>query len=313
MTLKDAMEYFLIEQEIKGNTKKTIEGYRCFLTSFINYLQTESNISDVNDLTIMHINKYQLYISRKKTERNKNKELSRRSVQTYIRHLKVFMGFLEAQEIIQTDIQRKIQLPKAEKPVIEILTDDEIMALLSCFGKSELSRRNVAMICLMLDCGLRLEEVTHIKASDVNMDKGYICIMGKGRKGRIVPIGAKVRRAMMNYVYKRRMADNPDDNEYYFLTKERKPITCDTIRNLMHRLKKKTSITRLHAHLLRHTFATNYLIHGLGDVYELSMLLGHADIKITERYLHIASYYTIIQKQRKKTYLDTVRDKNFNS
>jgi site-specific recombinase XerD len=73
----------------------------------------------------------------------------------------------------------------------------------------------------------------------------------------------------------------------------------------MARLKKKTGITRLHAHLFRHTFTTNFLVHNLGDVYELSRILGHGEMRTTELYLQLASYYTIIEKRRKLSYLDT--------
>jgi len=73
----------------------------------------------------------------------------------------------------------------------------------------------------------------------------------------------------------------------------------------MSRLKKKTSIVRLHAHLFRHTFATNFIVHGLGDVYELSRLLWHSEIRMTEKYLQLASYYTVMEKRRKVSYLDS--------
>lgn len=156
----------------------------------------------------------------------------------------------------------------------------------------------------MIDCGLRLSETVGIKTDDINFEKGYIKVLGKGRKERIVPVGLKVRRQLLAYTYKRRAADAPEDDKYFFLSKNRKPITGGCIASLMCRLKKKTGITRLHAHLLRHTFATNFLVHRLGDVYELSRILGHSEIRTTEMYLQLASYYTIIEKSRRQTYLD---------
>jgi integrase/recombinase XerC/integrase/recombinase XerD len=73
---------------------------------------------------------------------------------------------------------------------------------------------------------------------------------------------------------------------------------------MMRRLKERTGIRRIRAHLFRHTFATNFLVHGLGDVYELSRILGHGEIKTTEKYLQLASYYTIMQNRKKLSYLD---------
>ena len=114
----------------------------------------------------------------------------------------------------------------------------------------------------------------------------------------------KVRQAMLAYVHKRRIADFPESDTYFFLSKGRRPVTNACIGSLMLRLKKRTGIARLHAHLFRHTFATNFLVHGLGDVYELSRILGHSEIRVTESYLQLASYYTIIEKRRKLSYMD---------
>ena len=127
----------------------------------------------------------------------------------------------------------------------------------------------------------------------------HICV-----KGRIVPIGERVTNDLRDYQRAR-----GDAHEKFFLTKNFAPITNGCVHSLMRRLKKRTGITRIHAHLFRHTFATNFLVHGLGDVYELSRLLGHGEIKTTEKYLQLASYYTIMQKRKKLSYLD-FKEKN---
>jgi len=303
MTLKHAFESFILDQRLKGNTDKTIKGYIGFLSRFMNWLNVK-NILQIQDITLLHVQEYQLFIDTKQAERSGKGKLSKRSVQTYMRHIKAFMTFCFDEGFIPEPIHHKMKLPKAERPAIEILTDDEVDTILSTFTKSEMGLRNKALIYLMLDCGLRLSEVVFIKTSDINFEKGYVMVMGKGRKGRIVPVGLKVRRAMLAYIHKRRMAESPDDDQYFFLAKSKKPLTTDCIAALMSWLKKKTGIVRLHAHLFRHTFATNFLVYGLGDVYELSRLLGHSEIRITEQYLQLASYYTIMEKRRRLSYLD---------
>lgn len=172
------------------------------------------------------------------------------------------------------------------------------------FSKSEIGLRNRVLICLLLDCGLRLSEAVGLKSENINFEKGYIKVFGKGRKERIIPAGLKLRRMMITYVHKRRAADATAD-KYFFLTGKGKPITNGGVNSFLRRLKIRTGIARLHAHLFRHTFATNFLIHGLGDVYELSRILGHSEIRTTEKYLQLASYYTIIEKRGKLSYLDT--------
>ena len=306
MTLPQAVEAFLIEQQLRGNTEKTIDGYRGFLRRFCVWMESRG-ITAVSQLTIQYINEYQLYVDKKPRERHGTGKMAKRSVKTYMQHIKSFLAFCHTEGFITEPLNQKIKLPKTERPVIEILTDEEVFEILACFTRSETGLRNTAIIMLMLDCGLRIAEVAGIKTENINFQKGYLSIMGKGRRGRIVPLGLKVRRQLMAYIHKRRAADLPYDDAFFFLTKERKPITTGGIASLMGRLKKKTGIARLYAHLFRHTFATNFLVNGLGDVYELSRLLGHADIRITEKYLQLASYYTIIEKRRYMSYLDSKR------
>jgi integrase/recombinase XerC/integrase/recombinase XerD len=209
-----------------------------------------------------------------------------------MRHIRIFLGFCYEKELIKEAIHLKIQMPKAEKPVVEILTDEETSRLIESVKDNEYADRNRVIVYLMLDCGLRLSEVAGVRVSDVNYDSGYIIVKGKGRKSRIVPIGKKVGEELKAY------SIGLGCNIGFF------NIKPEGIAKMITRMKKKTGITRLHAHLLRHTFATNFLIHGLGDVYELSRILGHGDIKITEGYVQLASYYKILRNPTRQTYLD---------
>jgi len=303
MTLPQAIDLFILDQQLRGNTDKTITGYRGFLNRFNKWMETVG-ISTPEELSIKNIQEYQLFIKNKTAETGRGKKLTNRTIQTYMRHIKCFLAFCNAEGFIKEPLHINIKLPKAERPVIEILSEDEITEILTTVKKTEQGTRNAAIIMLMLDCGLRLSEAASIKHSDINFTKGYITVMGKGRKGRIIPVGVKTRRALLTYIHKRRRADAAGDDEYLFLNRTRRPITPASIVLMLRRLKKETGINRLHAHLLRHTFATNFLVHGIGDVYELSRLLGHSDLKITEMYLQLASYYTIIEKRGRQTYLD---------
>jgi integrase/recombinase XerC/integrase/recombinase XerD len=303
MTLKQAYDAFILEQRLKGNSDKTIQGYTGILTRFISWLNM-NEIGRIDELKLIHVQQYQLYIDSKPAERSGGVKLTKRSVQTYMRHIRIFLKFCYIEGFIPEPLHERLRLPKAERPTIEILTDEEVEAVLSTFSKSETGLRNRVLICLLLDCGLRLSEAVGLETEKINFEKGYIKVLGKGRKERIIPVGLKVRRMMMSYVHKRRAADVPEDDKYFFLASGRKPITNSCISSLMTRLKKRTGIKRLHAHLFRHTFATNFLVHGLGDVYELSRILGHSEIRVTETYLQLASYYTIIEKKRRLSYLD---------
>lgn len=303
LILQAAIDAFILDQRLRGNTEKTIRSYSGILTRFMNWLAVQ-DISEIAGIGLADVQRYQLHLDTKPAERSGGEKLTKRSIQTYMRHIRVFLKFCYTEEFISEPLFQKLKLPKAERPVIEILTDEEIELILTTFSKSETGHRNRAFICLLLDCGLRLSEAVGLKTENINFEKGYIKVFGKGRKERIVPLGLKVRRLMLAYIQKRRVADAPEADKYFFLAKSRKPITAGAVASLMSRLKKRTGVARLHAHLFRHTFATNFLVHGLGDVYELSRILGHSEIRVTEKYLQLASYYTILEKRRRLSYLD---------
>ena len=303
MTLNQALDFFILDQRLKGNTDKTILSYGSILSRLIFWLNSQE-IYEISCIELSHVQRYQIFLDTKPAERSGGERLTKRSIQTYMRHIRVFLKYCHEEGFLIDPIHQRVRLPKAERPVIEVLTDSEVEIILQTFSKSESGLRNRAFFCLLLDCGLRLSEAVGLKTDNINFEKGYIKVFGKGRKERIVPVGLKVRRMMLSYVHKRRAADLPEHDKYFFLTKHRKPITIHAISSLMARLKKRTGIIRLHAHLFRHTFATNFLVHGLGDVYELSRILGHSEIRVTEKYLQLASYYTIIEKRRRLSYLD---------
>lgn len=299
MKLQESVEYFILNQQLKGCTKNTITGYQFYIDYFVKHLESKG-INDTESLSIVRINEFHLHL------RNKQPQIKQMSINTYLRHIRAYLNFLKREEIISNDIGGKMILPKTEKPVIEILTNEEIHAILNCnSAKSELGRRNRAIIHIMLDCGLRAEEVANLKHENINFSVGYVKVFGKGQKERIVPIGIKTRKAIMDYLYRRRMAS--DENVTLFLTNDLQKMTSKSISRLFLKLKKRSGVVRVYAHLLRHTFATNFLLCGMGDIYQLSQLLGHSDVKTTEKYLHIANYYQIIQKQNKKSvsYLDS--------
>jgi integrase/recombinase XerC/integrase/recombinase XerD len=303
MTLKNALASFILEQKLRGNTEKTIKGYQWFIGRFVFWLESQK-IYDLPGVALVHVQQYQLHLGSKEAERCGGRKLTKRTIQTYMKHIRTFLVYCHNEGFMSEALHQRLRIPKAERPMIEILTDGEVEEILSTFSKLEVGLRNRALICLMLDCGFRLSEVSGIKTENINFEKGYIKVFGKGRKERIVPMGLKVCRQMLAYLHKRRAADTPEEDKFFFLSKSRKPITNACVSTLMARLKKKTGIARLHAHLFRHTFATNFLVHGLGDVYELSRILGHGEIRTTELYLQLASYYTIIEKRRKLSYLD---------
>jgi integrase/recombinase XerC/integrase/recombinase XerD len=297
LTIQKAIDLFLLEQEIKGNSPKTIEFYRSTLGYFTDFFGTDKLVSDIN---LSVLNEYILMLRK----RNKlsthpfkpsvDKPIEKVSLQTYQRSLRVFLSFLYANDYIEHDFTKKFKLVKKDDKVIMPLTDEEIQIIVNYYSeKTPLNCRNKSILLLMLDCGLRLSEVVDLKIDNVYFDKNLILVTGKGSKQRMVPMGKRTKSCLMRYVTLYRPCADSQCKAMFF-GKYNEPITENVIKMFFQRLKKNTGIERLKPHLLRHTFATLYMLDG-GDLESLRILLGHTDLKTTQVYLHMANTHNIVQ------------------
>jgi integrase/recombinase XerC/integrase/recombinase XerD len=150
---------------------------------------------------------------------------------------------------------------------------------------------------ILLDSGLRIGELINLKMEDIHMDEGYLKVMGKGRRERIVPIGNNAQKVLQRYLFRFRPKPiNPVTNNV-FLSQSSKPLTGNSMKLMFTRLAKRSGVCRLHAHLCRHTFATRFLING-GDVFSLQQILGHSTLAMVSHYVNLASSHVVIQHQR---------------
>jgi site-specific recombinase XerD len=179
--------------------------------------------------------------------------------------------------------------------VIEVLSEEEVAALLAAVDADTTSgARDLGMLTLFLDSGLRLSELVGLEAGDVHLDEQWLKVMGKGSKERIVPFGARTAKVLSRYITFFRPEGEIDT---LFLCCDGGPITLNTVKMLFTRLRRRSGIERLHAHLLRHTFATSYLMAG-GDVFTLQAILGHTTLEMTRRYVNLASAHVAVQHRR---------------
>ncbi len=312
INISKALELFLFDRELKGNTKKTIENYMQQVTYFINYLSSDI---DVTEITLETLRSYQYYLLKKDRydnhpfNINDNIPISKITVQSYLRQLRVFIKYLYDEGYIKEDLTKKFKLPKAPNKVIEILTDEEIEILLDLHKEnSELQLRNKCIIALMLDSGLRRNEVLDLRYDHIFLTQNYIKILGKGQKERLVPLGLMTKKLLVKYINFRSMPEY--ETNKLFIDKNLKPITDNAIKMMFLRLKKRTGIERLHPHILRHTFATKYIING-GDIFSLQQILGHTSLDMVRKYSHLASSY-VISNHKRLSPLDEMQRKKYN-
>lgn len=278
MKIEEAIEDYMLEQRVRGNSAKTLEYYAGALGKFEKYAGAQYQLEEIT-----------LHLLRQYTVHLQDSGLSTTSIQSYVRALRAFLTWCYGEEYLPVDLSEKFRLPKAKRPTIDILTDEEICRIMGCFNlKNEIQLRNYCICSLMLDSGLRLNEVVTLTMEHLHLPEGYAIVDGKGNKQRQVPFGYATRKVLMRYL-RRRPACAASDR--VFLQSNLKPITQVTIKQLFKKLKRKTEIPRLHPHLLRHTFATRYLENG-GDIYSLREILGHTSLTMVQKYLHLTQQKT---------------------
>ncbi|MFC2062542.1 tyrosine-type recombinase/integrase, partial [Chloroflexota bacterium] len=184
--------------------------------------------------------------------------VSAKTVHGHVRALKAFSSWLYSEGYTEDNRLSSIKLPKAPKKEIEPLTPQEIKEIDSSIDHSSpTGLRNHVIFITALDTGLRESELASISLGKLNLEAGYIKVMGKGAKERIVPIGKFTRMTIWHYIDTERPLPDNTASDQLFLSHSGNPITANTIKLIFTRLAKSSGIKRLHAHLCRHTFAIN--------------------------------------------------------
>lgn len=279
MTLQDAISGFLVEQQIRGNSERTVVFYRSCLSKAALFLGSDSSLAD---LSLPQLREYYLSL--------RQRGLSSVTLQSYIRALRAFLSWCYQEDYLPVNLSDKFRLPKAKRKEIDTLTDSEVRALLSCFNpRSLIQLRNLCICSLMLDSGLRRDEVVTLSLPLLHVREGYAIVNGKGNKQRTVPLGLHTRKLLLRYLSRRPGCAATDR---VFLKADLLPVSGNTVRQMFDRLKVRAEIPRLKAHLLRHTFATRYLENG-GDIYSLKQILGHTSLEMVKRYVHTTHRKTV--------------------
>jgi len=304
MSLSQVIEDYTSDLKILRRSLKTISFYLRNLRMFLKWLKRHGYQGVLEDISLSTVKRYILYLEedyRKYQDHpympKQDESLSPYSIQGHVRTLKALSSWLYREEYLNESVLARLKLPKVPKLVIKVLTDDEVREILSAVNfNTSAGARNYSILLLMLDSGLRLGEVIGLKVPDIDTERGRVLINGKGSKERIVPIGSRSQRYLRRYMIHFRPEPIRPGIDNAFLNLDGSIITENSIRLIFKRLSVKCKIPRLHAHLCRHTFGTNYLRNG-GDVFSLQKILGHEDLATVKLYMHLVEA-DVIQKHK---------------
>jgi site-specific recombinase XerD len=198
------------------------------------------------------------------------------------RALTALFRFLVDFEEIDASPMSKMKPPKVPEVPIPVLTDDQLRRIVAaCEGKDWEARRDMAVIRLFLDSGMRLSELANLKVSDVDLDARVAFVIGKGRRPRACPFGAKTAAALDRYIHLR-ARDAYSSSEGLWLG-VRGPLTTSGIRSIIEKRAAKAGVGHVHAHLFRHAFAHQWLADG-GNETDLMRLVGWRTREMLSRY-----------------------------
>jgi integrase/recombinase XerC len=270
----DFLQYLKNEKNVSLHTERS---YLSDLDQFFDFLG-ETDLAAVDHKALRQFVAHLLKLKLKKS-----------SIARKLAALRAFFKYLNRQGILSNNPARLIATPRQEKRLPSVLTADDAQRLMdapaapaSLHGHREL--RDRAVLETLYSTGIRASELTGMNHEDINRYDRLIRIRGKGRKERIVPLGAIALAAIDAYVDEQQR--NPDSNAV-FVGPGGKRLTARTVQRILETYRKELGLQqKASPHTLRHSFATHMLESG-ADLRAIQELLGHASLSTTQRYTHV--------------------------
>ena len=295
MKIKQALEEYLLEIEVRKYTPKTIRSYRNNLNLFVRYLDEEAAVVDTEDLTLASVRKFSAYM------------VAHGKKGCYINGLlktaKSFIQYCYDEGYGCFNTKKNFKWCKEEKPVIVAFKPSHVrQMMISCNGNDFLSVRDKAVLSTLFETGIRCWELCCIKPKDIHDD--YIVITsGKNHKQRVVPITPMLKKALMRYeAVKKHYFALKATNDYYFLSYHGRQLTNSAVEHIVKRHGEDIEGIRVSPHTCRHFFAQQQVKMGT-DLYTISRLLGHENIGITQTYLNSLRDSDVIKIAKQKSVL----------
>ena len=276
--LKEFEKYL---KNVKKYSINTLNSYLSDINIFISYLNQEKiNYKNINCDIIRSYLKY-LDVNKYKSS----------SINRILSSLNDYYSYLEKNKIIRYNYFKDINRPRKEKRLPNFINYTEYMNLINTVQKENneyLKIRNLLLLEILFDTGLRVSEAVNIKISDIDLKNHSLKVLGKGNKERIVYFGDYAVTYLEEYLALRKNIKSKD-NEYLFWNKDYQRLTRRGAEYLINNIAKKALLKqRITPHTLRHSFATEMLNNGC-DIRSVQELLGHKSLSTTGIYTHVTN------------------------
>ena len=274
--VRSYVRYLKLERNYSANT---LEAYQHDLQYLLDYCEKESKMP--TDLQLEDLEHFAATIH--------EHGVGPTSQARILSGVRSFYRFLSLDGYIENDPTELLESPRLGEHLPEVLSTKEVDQLEASIDLSKNEgQRNLAIIEVLFSCGLRVSELVNLKLSDLYLQEGYIRVVGKGNKERLVPISEKAIRELGNWFYDRNeMVIKPGEQDYVFLNRRGAHLTRTMILIMIKRQAVEAGIKKtISPHTLRHSFATA-LLEGGADLRAIQSMLGHEDIGTTEIYTHL--------------------------
>ena len=293
-TLDKLIELYEISNQAEAKSGKTITWYRYILTAFSRYAQQKWGSNDVSVFNIDNVRQYILDLRNRKSfeghpyTRAQDKSVSSKTVQGHVRGLKAFSTWLYRDGYTDKNRLETLKVPKAVSRIMEPLTvAEQEKVLATARDNQHQGIRNYAIVLTFLDTGQRESELAGCSINNLDLENGYMKVLGKGAKERLVLVGEPAKRALMAYLRSGRPELTRRPSKALFLNRYGGRLSGRSVEKLVRRYALRANLRPgVHPHTLRHSFAT-HLVEGGADLRIVQELLGHASPATTQVYTHI--------------------------
>ncbi len=271
--------YLQLEKSLSDNS---VDAYLRDTEKLTGYLQEMKNLKAPSDVQLKDLEKFLKWIV--------ELGMTASSQARIISGIRAFYRYLALENIIAKDPTILLEAPKLKRTLPDVLSFEEIEMIISQIDLSKPEGgRNKAIVETMYSCGLRVSEVVNLKISHLYLDVGFIRVIGKGDKERLVPVGRSAVKYINIYKNKIRVhvVPAPGSEDVLFLNKRGSKLSRVMIFLIIKELVKKAGIKKnISPHTFRHSFAT-HLVEGGADLRAVQEMLGHESITTTEIYTHL--------------------------
>jgi len=287
--VEDFLQFLRHERGQADNTAKT---YAALLGKFVAWAESQQ----LTDWKQVELKQLMAFLQHERARpladepKSSTKRLSSESVYLEIAALRAFYKFAENEKILPMNVAENLSLPRRWQRLPKALSSQEIETLLKPeTPATPASLCDQAILELAYASGLRLSELKNLRLEQLHLDAGFINVIGKGNKERVVPVGRQAVAALNRFIDTGRpKLITPKSPANVFLTRRGTPFAAVTLWLRIKQRARRAGVERnLTPHMLRHSFATHLLEHG-ADLRVIQELLGHANIGTTEIYTHVA-------------------------